>query len=78
MDISYVMTGSPNFMFAKLTLKNVVVTHYSDMNSGTGKPEELIRLAYTQMQRTFVPRDSTGAAGSQSVSGFDVETATKL
>ncbi len=78
-DISTVQTGDPNFMVAKLTLKDVVVTHYSDKQSdGTGKPLELVGLAYTQMQRTYVPRGSDGAAGSQSVSGFDVETATKL
>ncbi len=79
LDISTVQTGDPSFLISKLTLKNVAVTHFSDKQSdGSGKPLEMIGISYTQMQRTYVPRGSDGTAGSQSVSGFDVEAATKL
>ncbi len=78
LEIDYVMTGDPNFTYSKLKLTNVAVTHFGDRNSGNGKPQEVVRLAYTQMSRTYVPRNSAGSAGSQSVSGFDVENATKL
>ena len=79
-DIAYVTTGDPNFTYAKVTLKNVVVTHYSDQFNAryNGRPSELVCLAYTDMKRSFTPRSSSNGLTSPVVAGYSVEQAQKL
>ncbi|MCK4869946.1 MAG: type VI secretion system tube protein Hcp [Gammaproteobacteria bacterium] len=78
LDIHYVSTGNELFTYAKTTLKDASISHYADSFKGQGEmPEELIRLAYTHIERTFVPRDANNKPGSQLVWGYDLVTAQK-
>jgi len=78
-EIHYVTTGSQLFAFAKMKLSNVAVSHYSEkFDSDKSRPDEVVRLTYTQMERTTIPRDSQNQAGSPMISGFDLEQAKQL
>ncbi len=79
-EFNYVSTGSESAVYSKLILSNVMVTHYADRHhhEAQGTPQELVRFAYTKMQRTVVPRDAANKLGSPNSTGYDLEKATKL
>lgn len=73
-DIHYVNNSDPIFTYAKIHLKNALVNHYSDTSSlGIhAKPRELIILAYTSIEKTYIPQNPDNSPGSPIVSGFDL------
>jgi type VI secretion system secreted protein Hcp len=79
-EFNYTSTGSQSVVYGKLILTNAMVTHYSDSHHGDaqGTPQEIVRFAYTKMQRTVVPRDATNKPGSPNSAGYDLEKATKI
>ncbi len=78
-EFNYVSSGNTPSIYGKLILHHVMVTHFGDKhNSEAQRPRELIRLAYTQMQRTVIPHDNTGKAGSADIAGYDLEAAKKM
>lgn len=80
LEFDYVSSGSTPVTYGKLILKDAMVTHYSDRHNSEAKgtPRELIRFAYSQMQRTFTPRTSDNKLGSPSSTGYDIAKASKL
>jgi len=77
-EIHYVTTGSPNEAYAKIHLKNAMITHFADRHSAISKhPLEAVQIAYTQIQRTFVPRDAKNNMQTPLITGYDLETAAK-
>ena len=79
MEIDFVTTGTTPVIYAKLVLSKVAVTHYSQRHKGSaGKPQEIIRLAYTQVEHTVIPRDASNNLGSPETTGYDIEKASKL
>lgn len=78
-DIHYVSGGSQLNTYAKLTLHDAMFTHYSDCFDGEGhRPQEVLRIAYSKIERTYIPYSNTGNAGSPSVTGYDLENATQM
>ena len=79
LEFDYVSTGATPVQYSKIMLTNAMVSHYSEQNVGsaTEMPKEVIRFCYTKISRTFVPRDSTGQAGSPLTTGYDIEQATQ-
>ena len=79
LEFNYVSSGSNPITYGKLILKDAVVAHYADQHSAhADMPRELIRFAYTQMQRTFIPRDKSNKLGSPNTTGYDIEKASAL
>ncbi len=77
-DILYVTTGDPNFTYSKTTLKEVLISAYNDWHDGENHPTELIRLAYTKIERTFTPRDQNNRPTSPLTTGYDLENAQQI
>ncbi len=78
-EFHYVTTGDEPFTYAKTTLSNGAITHYSEVfNKSVGQPRESIHIAYTQIERSFTPRDAQNRASSPMIAGYNLETATKL
>lgn len=73
-DIHCVNTSDPIFTFAKYTLKNVIVSHYSEMTVQQlyAKPREFISLSYTALEKTYIPKDSDNKPQSPIISGYDL------
>lgn len=73
-DIHYTTSGNPIFTFSKMSLKNVIISHYSELNSDAlyNKPQEHIVLSYTAIEKTYIPRNSDNIAESPIVSGYDL------
>jgi type VI secretion system Hcp family effector len=80
LEFNYVSAGSTPITYGKLILKDVMVTHFSERHNSEAKstPRELVRFAYNQIQRTFMPRTSDNKLSSASTTGYDIEKATKL
>jgi type VI secretion system Hcp family effector len=78
-EIDYVTSGDKPLGYSKIKLSNVAVTHsYETFDSELNKPIELIRLAYTKIEKTYIPRDATNSFESPLVTGYDLETAQSL
>jgi type VI protein secretion system component Hcp len=79
-EFNYVSTGTAPVVYSKLVLYNAMITSYSERHSGssTGQPQELITLAFTKMEKTFIPRDGANQSGSPSTTGYDIENAKRL
>lgn len=79
-DIHYVNVNDPIFTFSKINLKDVIVTHYSELYTSTQhyKPIEHIILAYTQIEKTYIPQATDGKAGSPITSGFNLSNGQPL
>ncbi len=79
LDIHYVTSGDEPVTYAKTTLTNAALTHYAERFSPTfDEPQEIIHMAYTQIQRAFIPRDSNNRTGSPMITGYDLETASAM
>jgi type VI protein secretion system component Hcp len=79
MEFNYVSSGSEPTVYGKLTLTDAMVTYFADKHhEAADKPLELIRLAYTQIKKTVIPRDSKNKLGSPLITGYDIEKASKL
>ena len=79
-EFNYASTGSESVVYSKLILSNAMVTHYADRHNheAQGTPQEIVRFAYTKMQRTLTPRDASNKLGSPNSTGYDLEKATKI
>ena len=75
-EFNYITEGKEPTIYGKLILNNAIVTSFSEKHSQTlHRPIERISLAYTQIQKNIIPIDSSGKAGSQSTTGYDLEKA---
>ena len=79
-ELHYVtLIGGEQTTYAITKLTNAAFTHYSEcFSSDTGVPEEHIRIAYTQIQRTYKPRSEIGGFQSPLITGYDLEQAKAL
>ena len=78
-EIHYLASGNPPFTYAKLKLINATLTHYSEIHdNGSSYPEEVIRFAYTRIERTYIPRDAKNTTQTPLIAGYDLATASKL
>ena len=77
-EIHHVKIGKQPVAELKMVLTNAVVTHYSNRSQQGGKVLESIRLSYSKIEHTFVPRDSSGKIGVASTVGYDLEAAQQL
>ena len=78
-EFNFVSSGNNPTVYGKLILHNVVVTHYGNKHSAEAvRPKELITLAYTQIEQTFIPHDNNNKTGSPLITGYDLEKAKKL
>ncbi len=60
---------------SKYKLTNVIVSEYVDSHDGsTGLPQESLRLNFTQIEKTFIPRDAANKAKSPITGGYNIET----
>jgi type VI secretion system Hcp family effector len=74
-----VTEGSPNTVYGKIILSNVIVTHYSNkQHSNSTRPQDLIRLSYTQLQQTVIPISHDNRSRSPHTTGIDIEKAQKM
>jgi type VI secretion system secreted protein Hcp len=73
-EIHNVNTSDPIFTYAKLILKNAIVSHYSEFNSTTlhAKPYEHITFSYTAIEKTYIPKNPDNSSGSPLISGYDL------
>lgn len=76
-NVVYVSSGRPLTTYAKTELSNVIVTHYSESHSGEW-PMDVITLAYSKIERSYIPHDDNNKPGTQHVTGYDIERATRL
>ena len=78
-EIDFVSTGKIPFMYEKIKLSNVIIGHFSVEHDETAQaPMEFMSLAYTSIERTYVPRDRENKAGSPVTSGYDIAKVTSL
>lgn len=78
-EIHYASTGNPLFTYAKIILSNASITHYSERASAHGsRPEEILRMAYSQIQRIYIPRGPENQQGSPLITGYDIEQAKSM
>ena len=63
--------GNGDQIYAQYVLNHVMVSHYEEGSDGlTGHNKELITLAYTEIQRKFIPYDASNKAGSPFITGY--------
>ena len=80
LQIDYVTNENNPTAFSKLILKNAAVTLFADKYNAHSneQPKEIVRVIYSQMQRTHIPRDNQHKFGSPISTGYDLEKATKV
>jgi type VI secretion system Hcp family effector len=79
MEFNYVTEGKEPTVYGKLILTDALISYFADKHSENGhRPLEIVSVTYTQIQRNFIPIDSTGRTGSQSATGYDLEKAQKM
>ena len=73
-DIHQCTTGATISAYAKYRLSNATVANIYEVASSTHRPVEVIDLAYTKIETTYVPRDQNNRAMSPVSSGYNIET----
>jgi type VI protein secretion system component Hcp len=76
-EIHHVMVSNTPLTYAKLILKNVAVDFYGDRATQNHHLIESIRLAYSGIQRSFVPRDANNKPKTPIITGYDITKASK-
>ncbi len=79
-EIDYVSTGNPPTTYSKISLTNVLISHYSEKHQGDGTslPTERVRLHYETIEKTYTPRDASNKVGSPASSGYNLPQAKQL
>lgn len=77
-EIVYVTTGNPVMVYAKTILHHATFTHYQESNGNGGLPEEILSVAYTKIERTYIPRDEHNAIQSPATTGYDLPKGQKM
>lgn len=78
-EFHIVKGGNNNTVSTKLLLSDVMVTHFSDdFNAESATGEELVRLAYTKMERTYIALNAKNKPSSPLISGYDLAKAQAL
>lgn len=72
-EIHECSTGSSVSPYAKYRLSNVVVSSMSNASSAAHQPVEVLELAYTKLESSYIPRDSGHRALAPLTSGYDIE-----
>jgi len=76
-EIDFVSTSNPPQAYEKFKLTNVIISHFSkEHHEGGGLPVEFIKLNYTKIEHTYIPRNSANQLQSPQVTGYDIEQAT--
>ena len=71
--------GDGGRVYSQYILNNVMVSHYEEGNDGAnGDNREFIRLAYTEIQRKFIPYDSSDKPGSPLVTGYQLNQTARM
>ncbi len=79
LEFDYVSDSKQPTVYGKCILNNVQVSYFAEHHSENNhRPLEMITVAYNQIQRNVVPIDSTGKAGSQNATGYDLTAAQKM
>ena len=77
LDICHAGDGAK--IYSQYILNNVMVSHYEEGNDGfDGQNREFIRLAYTEIQRKFIPYDSSDKPGSPLVTGYQLNQTARM
>lgn len=73
-EIHSVNTSDPVFTYAKLILKNAIVSHYSEFSSSLSqtKPREHITFTYTSLEKTYIPKNPDSTPDSPLTSGYNL------
>ena len=74
-EIHVCSTGKEITPYAKYTLSNVIISHYSSTINKVGLPGETLKLNFTQLESSYIPRGATGQAQSPNTVGYNLETA---
>lgn len=74
LEIHSVNTSDPIFTFAKLSLMDAIICHYSESSSCqlNSKPREHITFSYTAIEKTYIPKNPDNTPGSPIISGYDL------
>ncbi len=79
LEIHYVITGDTPQTYSKTILKNAIVSHYREYKHQHQKqPIELINIAYTEMERSYIARNPDNTMATPLSTGYNLERAEKL
>lgn len=80
--IDHCRTDDPETPILRYTLHNVLVSHYAHTTQSESHGEnvkdslmETLRLNYTKLELSYIPRDSTLTSTSPITAGYDLTTA---
>lgn len=74
-EIHICTTDSELSPYFKLLLSDVIISEHVMHASEDIKPFESIRLSFSKIQRTFIPRDKNNKSSSPDIVGYDLSTA---
>jgi type VI secretion system secreted protein Hcp len=78
-EFYFVSSGNPNFTYEKIKLSNVIFSHFSlEHDSESQAPIEFMSLDYTDIERTYIPRDKENNIGNPRTSGYSLIKASSL
>lgn len=78
-ELVFTAIGHQPYTFLKIALTNAFVSHFSmEYGANDDHPSETLMLAYESLKVTFIPRKPDNTAGSPSMSGYNLATASKL
>ena len=78
-EFYFVSSGHPNFTYEKIKLSNAIFSHFSlEHDSDSQAPIEFMSLDYTDIERTYIPRDKENNIGNPRTSGYSLTKATSL
>lgn len=78
-QIDFVSSGNPAELYQRYVLTDAIVTHFSEAQGHADhRAQEFITLAYNQIEKTIVPYDSEGNAGTREIVGYHLAEAKAL
>ena len=78
-EIDFVSSGNPAFVYEKLKLTNVLISAHSfEHASEMGKTIEFYTLNSETIERTYIPRTAANTVGNPQISGYNLSTARKM
>lgn len=78
-EIDFVLAGNPPFAYEKISLTNVVVSHFSqEYGAGEVLATELLTFAFDSVELAYVPRTANNEMGSPVIAGYNIAQAQRL